>query len=227
MQQEKPPIAETEALPFEDVPTQEGQQVEDKEPAPAGAPAAHEPEAASEPAKPEDTVANELRALQTKVDGMLQALQTFSALIEGKIAVSEKHKRAYEALYGEMMDYKEKFLYGLQRPLLNDLLMLYDTIEKQVSYLEGEAKAKMSFVQTELLEILSRWDIEPMPFLEEKVDREKHRVLQQEPTGDPEKDRMIAKQIRRGFVRGDRVFRPEEVVIWRYAKAEGDDKDRK
>jgi len=170
-------------------------------------------------AAPEGSEEPEERAFATFATGvetMLLKLDSQIELVRAKIEAGASERRTSEALYEELKEYKEKLLYGLQRPLLNDLLLLYDTVEGQLDHTPPESRERFEFVRRELLEILFRQDIEPMANVEPKVDRVLHRVVKVEPTDDPTKDRVVAKVVRRGFLRGEKVFRPEDVVAFRF-----------
>ena len=74
----------------------------------------------------------------------------------------------------------------------------------------------------ELEEVLYRMDVTPYEEHPEKLDRKLHKTLGTTPTDDPDKDRDIAEIHKIGFYWREKVFRPEEVTIFRYNEKEGE-----
>ena len=66
----------------------------------------------------------------------------------------------------------------------------------------------------EFLELLARRDIGPVEH-KDVLDRQLHRAVQVVPTDDAKRDEAVEQVLKRGFMRADRVLRPEEVVIAR------------
>ena len=79
------------------------------------------------------------------------------------------------------------------------------------------SKESFSYLIEEFYELLRRRDVTPMP-ASETLDRKKHRVIQVEKTDDPEQDKGVASVVRRGFMRGDRILREEEISLYRYTQ---------
>ena len=79
------------------------------------------------------------------------------------------------------------------------------------------SKESFSYLIEEFYELLRRRDVTPMP-ASETLDRKKHRVIQVEKTDDPERDKGVASVVRRGFMRGDRILREEEISLYRYTQ---------
>ena len=74
----------------------------------------------------------------------------------------------------------------------------------------------------ELEEVLYRLDVTPNEEHPEKLDRALHKTFKAIPTDDPDKDRDIAEIHKIGFYWREKVFRPEEVTIFRYSEKEGE-----
>ncbi len=111
-----------------------------------------------------------------------------------------------------------------ERPLLRDLLLLHDSmlwfqrrlIDEQ---LDQDAIAEgFQYLVDELLEVLYRRDVVAAeagapgaPF-----DPAVHRAVGTVAAASPSDDGMIAEVRKAGFVRGDRLLRPAEVVVQRW-----------
>lgn len=137
-------------------------------------------------------------------------------------------EKAFEILYEELRAYRDDFLAQAEKPLLLDLLLLYDSflwfqqtvVQEQMS---AETVAdSFQFLLDELLEVLYRRDVVPME-RKDTFDPKNQRALQAEPAKRPEDDRRIARVVRRGFLRNGNTLRPEEVVVlkWRGGDAKG------
>lgn len=71
-------------------------------------------------------------------------------------------------------------------------------------------------VRFELEEVLYRMDVTRYEEHPEKLDSKLHKTLGTTPTDDPDKDREIVEIHKTGFYWHEKVFRPEEVTIYRY-----------
>jgi len=162
-----------------------------------------------------------------RADGGDQALRELSHTLDAiRLAVDERdterevQKKAFDQLYEELSQYKEDFVFKAEKPLLLDLLLFYDSLSWfQTSLVRQEISPEViadsfQYLVDEFLELLYRRDVVPMqskPFF----DRELHRAMKMEPTEEPAKDQAVQQVLKRGFLRGERVLRPEEVVITR------------
>lgn len=128
---------------------------------------------------------------------------------------------AVERLGAELKAYRDDFVGQAEKPLLLDLLMLYDSFHwfhqsliRQETSPEVIADA-FQFLVDELLEILYRRDVVPIA-TNERFDRTMHKAVQVTEAEQSQDDNRIARVVKRGFMRRDLVLRPEEVVVYRY-----------
>ena len=154
------------------------------------------------------------------LDKLAEAIQELRRTIDEHIAHDPAREAAVEKLYSELRTYRDGFLVEAEKPLLLDLLLLYDSFHWFHHALVHEDRSPeviadaFQFLVDELLEILYRRDVIPMDAAE-RFDRTLHRAMQVEPTDSPDQDQGIARVLKRGFVRRDQVLRPEEVVVYR------------
>ena len=149
---------------------------------------------------------------------ILSEIQNIRSNLDQFIREDSSTKRAFDTLYQELQQYKADFLYQFEKGFLIDLLSFYDSLMWYQNMLEmegAESKENFSYLVEELYELLRRRDVLPTP-ASEILDRKRHRVIQIEETDDPQKDKLVASVIRRGFLRGERVLREEEVALYRY-----------
>ena len=173
-----------------------------------------------------------------------QRLSALQELFEKQIARNQNQKQMFDAIYSEMKDYKENFLLEtFHKQIIHNLIRLYDnfaSVESQLnrineSFESTELKGEMSQFRTsledlrfELEEVLYRMDVTPYEEHPKKLDRKLHRTLDTIPTGNPDKDEEVETIHRTGFYWREKVFRPEEVTIFRYTQpvgAKGDETD--
>jgi molecular chaperone GrpE (heat shock protein) len=140
------------------------------------------------------------------------------------LAAAEKSRedKAFDQLYEELRQYKEDFLFQAEKPLLLDLLLFYDSLNW---FQETLIKQEMSpdviadsfqYLLEEFLEVLYRRDVVTMEHIE-TFDMKNHRAVKAVKTDDESEHQKVAQVLKRGFIRSEKVLRPEEVVVMRYA----------
>lgn len=166
-----------------------------------------------------------------------ETLSELRSLFESKIARDRSQSAMFDKFYQEMKGYKENFLLeSLQKPLIKNLIMLYDdftTLESQLDGLINENKhlhieslkqfqSNLENFRHQILEVLYRMDAvsyeEKHEEKLERLDRKLHKTLQVVPTDNPEDDGKIEHIYKTGFYWRDKVIRPEEVSIFKYQK---------
>ncbi|MGB0640372.1 MAG: nucleotide exchange factor GrpE [Myxococcota bacterium] len=129
-------------------------------------------------------------------------------------------QKAFDQLYEELRQYKEDFVFQNEKSLLLDLLLFYDSVNWfQQSLVKKEMSPDViadsfQYLIDELMELLYRRDVLPMDAAD-RFDRKVHKVIKTVPASTPEEDYDIHQVLKRGFTRGNRVLRAEEVVVKR------------
>ena len=165
----------------------------------------------------------------TEINQTLAALQD---LFEKQIARNQNQTEMFDKMYAEMKDYKESFLLEvLHKPIIHNLIQLYDSfisIESQLNDILIGAEENMLLDQLsqyqqnlenfrfKLEEVLYRMDVTPYTESLETLDRQLHKTRGVISSDDPKQDKKIAEVHKVGFNWRDKVFRPEEVTIYRY-----------
>lgn len=149
-----------------------------------------------------------------------QEVATLRDLLEQSTRRDEIQKKAFDALYEELRQYKEDFIFQMEKPLLLDLLLFYDSLNWfQQSLLKQEMSPEViadsfQYLIDEFLELLYRRDVLPMES-RQTFDKRVQKAIKVMPTDEPELDYQIQQTVKRGFSRSGRSLRPEEVVIYR------------
>jgi molecular chaperone GrpE (heat shock protein) len=152
----------------------------------------------------------------------LQAqVEQLRTMVEQQARRDDIQRGAFDQLYEELRQYKDDFVFQAEKPLLLDLLLFYDSL---VWFRRGLDKGDMSpevvadsfqYLIDEFVELLYRRDVLPTEPTEE-FQRESQKAVQVVYTEDVSLDWRIQRVVKRGFTRGERVLRPEEVILHRY-----------
>ena len=140
--------------------------------------------------------------------GELTRIRTSMERLETQESAS---KDAFNALYSEMEDYKKRAIFDLEKHILNDLLIFFDSLVWTVQNSTDEENSKN--IYDDFLEMLSRYEVAPFPKTS-NFDPKLHRVLQVVPTADPKLDGQIVSVLKQGFYRRDQILRIEDVTIY-------------
>ncbi len=156
-----------------------------------------------------------------KAQSIGEKLDDLGELFKTRLQHDNVQQQAFDHLYKELKQYKEDFLYQAEKPFLLDLLLFYDSLQWfGASLQKGEMDAAViqesyQYLVDEFLELLYRRDVVPSESVE-KFDRRVHKAVRLVPAATPEDDWKIDAVLKRGFLRGERVLRPEEVSVARY-----------
>lgn len=179
-----------------------------------------------------DKTADEAAVAQRELPGIVADLKS---MIEQRANVS---RQMFDALYEELKTYKDGFLLdSLHRPMIRDLITLYDDLSQIHSQTEEVVEAapganpecgplRTSFLARLqsleahvahnldfILEVLARFEVQQLPVGVGKLDKRTQRAVAVEIAEDPDQDLDLVRTVKRGFLWKDRVVRPEEVVV--------------
>ena len=147
-------------------------------------------------------------------------LEDIRDVLQERSVAEIAQSKAFDQLYEELRQYKEDFIYQAEKPLLLDLLLFYDSLNW---FQESLVKKEMSmdviadsfqYLIAEFLEVLYRRDVMPMEG-QDRFDPKTQKGVKVIPPEAPGQDQQVAQVLKRGFHRGERVLRNEEVVIFR------------
>jgi molecular chaperone GrpE len=162
-----------------------------------------------------------LQQLQAEIQHLRQDFET-------KLMYDESKERQITSLHQELQGHREGLHFRLLRPLLMDLIAMYDDLVRWVNDLPSGgdapdttrmAKNLLSF-QDSIIETLQRQNVEPYNAPEETYVAGRQRVVKAIDTTDPQLDKKIARRVRQGFEYEGKVIRPEWVEAYKYTPAE-------
>jgi len=202
----------------------EPQQCEGKPPEPAP-----RPEEAADAARvdgpplalPEPALRPHLQAIGTKLEALHQDFET-------KLKYDAAKDRQLDALHKELQAHRDDLYFKILRPVLMDLIAMYDDLHSIARHEDGRNPADVSegeirmrrnlasFVDT-IEEILERYGVSAYSEEGDTVSPQRQRSIKQVEISDPGQDRRIAERLRVGFRYGDKVLRPEIVATFKVA----------
>lgn len=150
---------------------------------------------------------------------MQQRMQVMEQAMVEKLSFQTDMRRMYDQLYEEMEQYKQEFITrNFQQPLIRDLLVLYDNIEKREKEAgSAETAAQLGHVKTDLLSLLARLDVEPYAdALEEKprhFSLKLHKIVGAQPAASEAEHQQVARVVKTGFMWHNKPVRPEHIII--------------
>ena len=160
------------------------------------------------------------------LDALAEEVGSLRETLEQVVRRDEIHKQAFDALYEELRQYKDDFIFQMEKPLLLDLLLFYDSLNWfQQSLLKQEMGPDViadsfQYLVDEFLELLYRRDVLPQES-RTRYDRRVQKAVKVLSTDEAELDYHVVEVVKRGFSRAGRSFRPEEVVSYRYVPEGG------
>ena len=162
------------------------------------------------------------------LDALAEDVGTLKEMVLQQSARDSLQQRAFDQLYAELKQYKEDFVFQMEKPLLLDLLLFHDSLSWFRQSLNNQEMSpevvadSFQYLVDEFLELLYRRDVVPLEGREE-FDREIHKVVKVVPVSEPGQDYKVQQVVKRGFMRGGRMLRAEEVVVFRHQPASPDD----
>ena len=151
-----------------------------------------------------------------EADLSIKLLQEIKAILEERLSYDATKEKAMDRLSEELKLYKDDFIFQSQKPLLIDLIMLLDGVERLLDSLEsGQDRVRegLGNLKVELLEILYRRDVVPFDSHPETLDYKLHKTVKTVATTVETENNRVEKVLKPGFRWKDKVLRPEEVVI--------------
>lgn len=164
--------------------------------------------------------------LRHHLEAIGSRLETLHQDFESKLKYDQAKDRQLDALHKELQAHRDDLHFKILRPVLMDLIAMYDDMHSIARHDEGrdagelsETEARMrrnqaSFIGT-IEEILERYGVSAFNDEGDTVSPQRQRSIKQVDTDDAAQDRRIAQRLRKGFCHWDKVLRPEIVTTYR------------
>jgi molecular chaperone GrpE (heat shock protein) len=152
---------------------------------------------------------------------ILAELRELRERFDSKIRYDEAKERQIEALHEELQGYRQGLYRQILHPVLADLIGVYDEVAGQLSQANAASEEGLKYLLEMVEMALDRHGAAKFTCEGDIIERSRQKVLNAEPTADPELDKRIARRLRPGFEFQGRVLRPEWVAAYRYEQASG------
>lgn len=198
-------------------------------PADPEVPALEPVDQSAEPSPTTDTEPVAPRVGASILAGLEDRLGRLEARFENKIVEDEQHRQWVARLTSELKDYREDFVYRyVTSKVFRDLIQLFDTVDQTLRAAETGTVAtealipRLRSIRAQLLQSLTRQDVVAIqsaagtPFdegIQEAIDV---RAVDRH-----EEDGTVVEVARPGFRYGERLLRPEAVVVGRFETRNG------
>ena len=173
-----------------------------------------------------ETLSHQDADLKSILEENRRMLHEIKDTIQNRLEYDAVKEKAFDKLYEEMRREKEAsdLLDRAIKPILSDLILLYDSMKKFESSLinnqslgSEEAKQNFEYIMDELMEILYRQEV---TLIDENLlgvfNSKLQKATKTENAESNEDDFKIISIVRSGFVWRDKVLRPQEVVVKRF-----------
>jgi molecular chaperone GrpE (heat shock protein) len=154
-------------------------------------------------------------------------LQKIDASVEDQLSLAKLSFGVLGKIFDRLIQQEEESLVRAQRPILLELVLLHDNLERAIEWARGSGELsvkdvvnRLEILQIELLEVLSRKDVWPFEEHPTSLDPKLHRTVKTIPTAESNENNTVAQILRTGFFWGEKVLRPEEIAIKKYAMQE-------
>jgi molecular chaperone GrpE len=162
--------------------------------------------------------------IQQTMDAMTQSISRLQADFETKIKYDESKERTIDAMHRELQDYREDLSFKILRPLILDIVSLYDDLNlldrknsvPEQSVEVGKPGSDLKTFVADIEEIVSRYGFEFYRVDTDIFDRSLQKTQKVINTDNPNLDKQVIDRIRQGLRYGDRVVRSELVTAYRY-----------
>ncbi len=162
-----------------------------------------------------DRIPADIAALREEVTGLRRDFQS-------KLMYDDGKQRQLDTLHQELETYRRGFHFQTLRPVITDLITLYDDLEKVSARLAQQEQTadvarELVHARDQIEEILRRNGIEHFAVPGAEFDARRQRVIAFVETTDQTQDKRVAEHLRPGFeYEGRIVTQPEQVSAYRF-----------
>ena len=164
--------------------------------------------------------------LMEKFDTLQQALTTLQKTFDDKIAEDKYKNELFDNMLRELVRYQNGALDKIIDIIALDIIQLIDTTKGHIHVYENKESTEENYekllrvikgIAEDLEDILYRQNIESYCVLGQEVDVRRQKIIQTVPTDDKSKDNLVAERMTSGYEKGEKVFRPERIKIFKYS----------
>lgn len=159
--------------------------------------------------------------IQPEMLHLLEEMRQLRRDFDTKVKYDESKERQIMLLHNELQ-HREHLHFNILRPVLVDLIALYDDISKMLDGSKEEVltatrwRGNLQSIQDTIEEVLRQNGAEAFNVAGTTVNPERQRIVKAIETDDPSLDKQVARRLRKGFLYDTKVLRPEWVEVYRY-----------
>lgn len=161
------------------------------------------------------------------MDSIHAEVTALHQIVAERLTYDRVKEEAFNRLYAEVEEVRQERSFQQLRPLLMDLILLYDRIETGIRNIDELKESIPDIPQLlrsfsdEVLEILYRREVEVIVVEAPTFDRTLQQVIKLQPTAFANEHNQVARVVRRGFRHHKRILRFEEVIVSDYKANHG------
>ncbi len=158
------------------------------------------------------------RPLSEAVRLLRESARALVRFLEGQPPADGVRRQAFDLLHRELAFLRGDAAEHEPDRLWAGLILLHDDLQRMVRKHRKDrpAAARLGALGRELLGILARQGVEPLPAPRGKFDSRRQRAVRAEAAARPADDQRVVRLVRDGFRQGGRILRPQEVVILKF-----------
>jgi len=148
----------------------------------------------------------------------LEEIKALSQAFDAKIRYDETRERLVQSMSDELAGYRQDLYQNLLRPVLVDLIGVYDDMTQVLESAESPpaTASQLEFFRIAVEQVLVRNGAERFAVAGDLLDREHQKVVRVTDVATPGLDRRVERRMRTGFTWNGKVLRPEWVSAYRY-----------
>jgi molecular chaperone GrpE len=160
-----------------------------------------------------------LTALESIRAELSNKLDQVASRLDRESRAEETREKVVDRLHAELQEYKNDLLLRLMKPVFLDLIQLHDDLGKRADSVGDPAvRPILEDYQQAIEDILYRQGVEPFQLDPGPFDPRMQRAVSTVPTDDPDANKHVATRVRKGFLAGAKVIRPEMVMVYSHKK---------
>lgn len=154
-----------------------------------------------------------------------QSIQEVKEEFVSKVKYDGHKDKIIDELHEELQGYKDDIIHKLLRPVITDIIYTIDNNNKTVQALrqkdvsEIDPKKLIGIIEgqsEDLEDILYRQGVEEFTYVMPEFDPKKQKIIKTVETAEREKDRTVARSLKKGYMFENRVIRHELVEVYVY-----------
>ncbi|MFQ5840845.1 MAG: nucleotide exchange factor GrpE [Thermodesulfobacteriota bacterium] len=161
-----------------------------------------------------------------------EEIEMLKAQVEEKAKLAGEHYDRFLRVQAELENYKKRVereksslvKYGNEE-LIKEILPVIDNLERAINHPSGEnsdgLKEGVKITLNQLLQVLEKFGVTPVPSVGEPFDPSKHEAMMQVESTDHEPNTVVT-ELQKGYFLNDRLIRPAMVSVAQPPRQEED-----